>query len=94
MTIFSKPADIWSAGVLLHLLISGTQPFQGTKDRLYNQILEAHVDLNGPLWENHIGHHCKDLIRNMLHLDPDKRLTIQEVLAHPWLKVGLFDKSY
>jgi serine/threonine protein kinase len=79
----SKPADIWSAGVLLHLLVSGTLPFLGTKDRLYNQILDAQVDLS---W-NHIGPDAKDLISNMLHLNPDKRLTIQEVLAHPWLKV-------
>ncbi|XP_021944325.1 peripheral plasma membrane protein CASK isoform X3 [Folsomia candida] len=82
---YGKPADIWSAGILLHLLISGTLPFLGTKDRLYNQILEPHVDLDGSLWENH-SPDVKDLIRNMLHLNPDKRLTIQDVLSHPWLK--------
>lgn len=83
-----KPADIWSAGILLHLLVSGTLPFLGTKDRLYNQILEAKIDLSGPLWENHIGPDVKDLIRSMLQFSPEKRLTIQQVLAHPWLKVG------
>jgi calcium/calmodulin-dependent serine protein kinase len=84
----SKPADIWSAGALLHLLISGTLPFVGTKERLYNQILETGVELNSSLWKNQIGPDAKDLVRNMLHQDQEKRLTIQEVLAHPWLKVS------
>lgn len=76
----------------MHLLISGTLPFLGTKDRLYNQILEPHVDLDGSLWENH-SPDVKDLIRNMLHLNPDKRLTIQDVLSHPWLKVRIKYKN-
>ena len=84
--LIRKPADIWSAGVLLHLLLSGTLPFMGTKDRLYNQILEAQIDLEGPLWDK-IGPDAKDLLRKMLTRDPDKRITIHEVLSHPWLKV-------
>ena len=86
VVLIRKPADIWSAGVLLHLLLSGTLPFMGTKDRLYNQILEAQIDFDSPQWDK-IGPDAKDLLRKMLTREPDKRITIHEVLSHPWLKV-------
>jgi len=60
----------------------------GTKERLYNQILEAKVGMDGPLWENLIGPDVKDLIQKMLAYEQDKRLTIHGVLSHPWLKVS------
>jgi len=78
---------VWSSGVLLHLLLSGTLPFIGSKERLYTKILETPVELDGPLWETQIGPDAKDLLTKMLTRDQDKRITIHEVLAHPWLKV-------
>ena len=36
---YGKPVDIWSTGVLLHILLSGTMPFLGTKDRLYETVI-------------------------------------------------------
>lgn len=86
--------DIWSAGALLYLLISGTLPFIGTKERLYNQILNVEVDLNGTFWESSVGSDVKDLLRKMLTKEAEKRITIQEVLDHPWLKVNCIKYLY
>jgi serine/threonine protein kinase len=86
-SFFRKPADIWSAGALLHLLLSGTLPFVGSKERLFSKILETPVELEGPLWVDQIGPDAKDLLKRMLTRDQDKRITIHEVLSHPWLKV-------
>ncbi|XP_054265767.1 peripheral plasma membrane protein CASK isoform X5 [Macrosteles quadrilineatus] len=82
---YGKPVDIWSAGVLLHMLLSGTLPFLGTRDRLYQTICKGKLHLDTPLWEC-ISDNAKDLIRRMLAVDPNKRITIQEVLNHKWLR--------
>ncbi|CAH1400330.1 unnamed protein product [Nezara viridula] len=82
---YGKPGDIWSAGVLLHILLSGTLPFIGTRHRLYHSICQGKLYMDSPLWET-ISEGAKDLIRRMLHVDPNQRITIQEVLNHRWLR--------
>ncbi|XP_039301642.1 peripheral plasma membrane protein CASK isoform X7 [Nilaparvata lugens] len=82
---YGKPVDIWSAGVLLHILLSGTLPFLGTRDRLYHSVCRGKLNLNSVQWEC-ISDNAKDLVRRMLTLDPNHRITIQEVLSHKWLR--------
>ncbi|XP_021915602.1 peripheral plasma membrane protein CASK-like [Zootermopsis nevadensis] len=82
---YGKPVDIWSAGVLLHILLSGTLPFLGTKGRLYESICRGKLYLDSSQWE-HIGEAAKDLIQRMLTVDYTQRITIQEVLNHKWLR--------
>ncbi|XP_060527409.1 peripheral plasma membrane protein CASK isoform X2 [Cylas formicarius] len=83
---YGKPVDIWAAGVLLHVLLSGTLPFHGSGRRLLEAVCRGKLALNtAPQWEL-ISDSAKDLVQQMLTVDPKQRITIQEVLNHRWLR--------
>ncbi|KAH0554463.1 hypothetical protein KQX54_010852 [Cotesia glomerata] len=82
---YGKPGDVWAAGVLLHVLLTGTLPFLGSGDRLREAICRGRVQMESPIWD-YIGEPAKDLIEKMLTVDVNHRITIQEVLNHKWLR--------
>ncbi|XP_041482515.1 peripheral plasma membrane protein CASK-like [Lytechinus variegatus] len=84
---YGKPVDIWGCGVMLFILLSGSLPFFGTKDRLFDMITKGRYNMKPRQWD-HISGDAKDLIRSMLCVDPRQRITVEEALAHPWLRVG------
>ncbi|XP_071055410.1 peripheral plasma membrane protein CASK isoform X6 [Onthophagus taurus] len=85
MRQYGKAVDIWAAGVLLHILLSGTLPFHGSGRRLMEAICRGKLHMDSPHWE-FISDSAKDLIRQMLTLDAKQRITIEEVLNHKWLR--------
>ncbi|XP_034934389.1 peripheral plasma membrane protein CASK isoform X2 [Chelonus insularis] len=82
---YGKPGDVWAAGVLLHILLTGTYPFVGSGMRLKEAICRGRIQMETPIWEN-ISEPAKDLIERMLTVDVNHRITIQEVLNHKWLR--------
>ncbi|XP_016446311.1 calcium-dependent protein kinase 20-like [Nicotiana tabacum] len=85
---YGPECDIWSAGVIIYILLSGVPPFwDETEQGIFEQIVKGELDLVSEPWPT-ISESAKDLVRKMLARDPKKRLTAHEVLCHPWVRVG------
>ncbi len=81
---YDEKCDVWSMGVILYILICGAPPFYGPNDlAILESVKKGKYEFDLPVWK-HISSECKDLITKML-LPPDKRLTAQQVLEHPWI---------
>jgi len=78
---YSEKVDIWGAGVLLHVLLLGSLPFQGDSlDAVFESIKTVELDFSSGPWES-ISGLGKDLIRQMLNRDVSSRMTADEVLS-------------
>ncbi|KAF4383161.1 hypothetical protein F8388_009192 [Cannabis sativa] len=87
--------DIWSAGVIIYIMLCGNFPFypEFSDDSSYDHsitqmscaILKGDIDFQTQPWPR-ISESAKSLIRQMLERDPKKRLTAQQVLEHPWIQ--------
>ncbi|KAK4491725.1 hypothetical protein RD792_002497 [Penstemon davidsonii] len=85
---YGKEVDIWSAGVMLYILLSGVPPFWAATERgIFDAILRGNVEFESEPWPS-ISDSAKDLVRRMLTQDPKKRITAAEVLEHPWIREG------
>lgn len=85
---YGKEIDIWSAGVILYILLSGVPPFWAeTEKGIFDAILEGEIDFESSPWPS-VSQNAKDLVRRMLTQDPKKRITSAQVLDHPWIKEG------
>ncbi|XP_065348765.1 calcium/calmodulin-dependent protein kinase type II alpha chain isoform X12 [Cloeon dipterum] len=82
---YGKPVDIWACGVILYILLVGYPPFwDEDQHRLYAQIKAGAYDYPSPEWDT-VTPEAKNLINQMLTVNPAKRITASEALKHPWI---------
>jgi len=84
---YDPSVDMWSIGVITYILLSGYEPFyseQGEQD-MFKRILKCDYEFHAPWWDE-ISENAKDLVKKLLVLDPSKRLSASQALAHSWVR--------
>ena len=74
--------DIWSSGIVLYVMVYGRLPF----DQDNMKELVYHIKNGIYSLPNTISEECQDLIKKIIQVNPDKRITLHEIKNHPWMK--------
>ena len=83
---YNEKVDIWSAGVILHILLMGSAPFEGKSDaEILQKIQKTKLDKNSVVYKG-LDPNAKDLMFKLLNPDVQQRLTARQALAHQWLR--------
>mmetsp|Transcript_626 Transcript_626/g.1472 ORF Transcript_626/g.1472 Transcript_626/m.1472 type:complete len:358 (-) Transcript_626:70-1143(-) len=87
---YGTAVDVWSAGVLLYVLLCGFLPFEQTEidagqDGIVMVPKIGKLEFPSPHW-THISAEARDLVAAMLQLQPEKRISISAVQEHAWVR--------
>jgi len=85
---YGKAVDLWSIGIITYLLLSGNLPFDDPEDReIARQTIYEPADFSEPKWEKK-SKEARNFVERLLVKDPENRMTLEQVLEHPWLVKG------
>ena len=85
---YDQQSDMWSVGCIIFLLLSGNLPFMGRSQKeLFRKIVSGKFEFDEDDWCD-VSVEAKDLVKKLLVLDPDERLTSNEALKHKWMKAS------
>ncbi|KAK9691718.1 hypothetical protein RND81_09G214300 [Saponaria officinalis] len=85
---YNEKVDVWSAGVILYIMLGGVPPFIGdTVEDTFEAVLRANLRFPPRVFRN-VSPSAKDLIRKMLCKDVSRRFSAEQVLRHPWVTSG------
>ncbi|KAK2195424.1 bifunctional Protein kinase domain/Protein kinase [Babesia duncani] len=83
---YSEKCDIWSTGVIVYMILSGSPPFRGDSDKeILWRIKRGNLKFQGTRWSS-VSYVAKEFIASLLNRNASKRLTAQQALNHKWLK--------
>lgn len=83
-TGYDTRADMWSVGVVVYILLGGYAPFEGPVDLLAQAIISGEYEFHEKYWDE-ISTDAKDMISNLLQVDPEIRLTADDALQCPYM---------
>ncbi|KAE8791569.1 phosphoenolpyruvate carboxylase kinase 2 [Hordeum vulgare] len=82
---YGEKVDVWSAGVVLYMMLSGAVPFYGaTTPEIFEVVLRGNLRFPSRAFAG-VSSEAKDLMRRMLCKDVSRRLSAEQVLRHPWI---------
>ncbi|KAG8533605.1 uncharacterized protein KY384_001345 [Bacidia gigantensis] len=83
---YSKSVDMWALGCVLYTLLCGFPPFYDESIQvLTEKVARGQYTFLSPWWDD-ISKSAQDLVSHLLTVDPNKRYTIKQFLAHPWIR--------
>eukprot|EP00871_Galdieria_phlegrea_P002514 jgi/Galph1/3263/GphlegSOOS_G1922.1 len=90
---YGTAVDLWACGVILYIMLSGKMPFFGKNEmECFKRNVRGQFSFPTRYWKD-ISKDAKDLIRKLLEVDPNKRLTVEQALEHPWMKSESISKT-